>query len=191
MSDKATFCPNCGFPIKETIDADIIYCPECKHQVSKKDSSCLNCGYPLVPFFYITILYIPSEEKIPLIRIIMELTGLGLADSKKNIENLPYQIKKSIDSKTLTELQTIFDKMKIKYTLEKSSENIAAIKDNSIDNIVQYVNERELKIKCPTCGSTRVEKISTTSKIAGAVTLGILSKTARSQFKCKHCGYKW
>lgn len=47
------------------------------------------------------------------------------------------------------------------------------------------------KPKCPTCGSTDINKISTTSKIIGAATFGLLSKTAKSQFKCNNCGYKW
>lgn len=46
-------------------------------------------------------------------------------------------------------------------------------------------------IKCPTCNSTKVKRISGTAKIAGAVAFGLLSKTARSQFKCENCGYKW
>lgn len=45
--------------------------------------------------------------------------------------------------------------------------------------------------KCPTCGSTNIEKISLTSKAIGAGLFGIFSKTARSQFKCNNCGYKW
>ena len=47
------------------------------------------------------------------------------------------------------------------------------------------------KPKCPTCNSTNIKKISGTAKVAGAVTFGLFSKTARSQFKCKNCGYKW
>lgn len=46
-------------------------------------------------------------------------------------------------------------------------------------------------IKCPTCNSTKVKRISGTAKVAGAVTFGLLSKTAKSQFKCENCGYKW
>lgn len=44
---------------------------------------------------------------------------------------------------------------------------------------------------CPTCGSTNIKKISATSKAVGAGLFGLFSKTARSQFECKDCGYKW
>lgn len=44
---------------------------------------------------------------------------------------------------------------------------------------------------CPTCNSTNIEKISATSKLMGAIGFGLFSKTARSQFRCKDCGYKW
>lgn len=46
-------------------------------------------------------------------------------------------------------------------------------------------------IKCPTCNSIKVKRISGTAKAAGAVAFGLLSKTAKSQFKCENCGYKW
>lgn len=45
--------------------------------------------------------------------------------------------------------------------------------------------------KCPTCGSTQIKKISATSKVFGAAMFGLFSKTAKSQFCCKNCGYKW
>lgn len=45
--------------------------------------------------------------------------------------------------------------------------------------------------KCPTCSSTNIKKIGSISKVAGAITFGIFSKTAKSQFKCNNCGYKW
>lgn len=47
------------------------------------------------------------------------------------------------------------------------------------------------KPKCPTCSSTNIEKISSFDKAAGAVMFGLFSKTAKSQFKCRNCGYKW
>lgn len=45
--------------------------------------------------------------------------------------------------------------------------------------------------KCPTCNSTDIKKISVISKAVGATMFGLFSKTARSQFKCKNCGYEW
>ncbi|MCM1262564.1 MAG: hypothetical protein NC313_07550 [Butyrivibrio sp.] len=45
--------------------------------------------------------------------------------------------------------------------------------------------------KCPTCNSTDIKKISTMSKVAGATMFGLFSKTARNQFCCNNCGYKW
>ena len=47
------------------------------------------------------------------------------------------------------------------------------------------------KPKCPTCSSTNIKKISALSKVAGASMFGLFSKTARSQFQCNNCGYKW
>lgn len=44
---------------------------------------------------------------------------------------------------------------------------------------------------CPTCQSTDVQKISLLSKALGIGALGFFSTTARSQFKCNNCGYKW
>ena len=49
----------------------------------------------------------------------------------------------------------------------------------------------ENTLRCPTCNSTNVKKISATSKVIGASMFGLFSKTARSQFKCEQCGYKW
>lgn len=45
--------------------------------------------------------------------------------------------------------------------------------------------------KCPTCSSTDIKKISTSSKVFGAAMFGLFSKNAQSQFVCNNCGYKW
>ena len=45
--------------------------------------------------------------------------------------------------------------------------------------------------KCPTCNSTNIKKISITKRAVHGYAFGLLSKTARSQFECKNCGYKW
>ena len=45
--------------------------------------------------------------------------------------------------------------------------------------------------KCPTCGSTNIEKISLTKKAVGGFMFGILSSDVRKTMHCKKCGYKW
>ena len=45
--------------------------------------------------------------------------------------------------------------------------------------------------KCPTCGSTNVEKISTTKKALGFVSVGVFSSNFGKTMHCKQCGYKW
>ena len=45
--------------------------------------------------------------------------------------------------------------------------------------------------KCPTCNSTNIRRISDISRGTHALVFGLCSKTARSQFECRNCGYKW
>jgi predicted RNA-binding Zn-ribbon protein involved in translation (DUF1610 family) len=50
----------------------------------------------------------------------------------------------------------------------------------------------QTKIKCPTCKSDNVKKISGASKIGSALTFGVFSIGKISKtFECKTCGYKW
>lgn len=47
------------------------------------------------------------------------------------------------------------------------------------------------KPKCPTCGSTNVEKISTLNRAVSIGIVGLASDKIGKQFCCKNCGYKW
>lgn len=65
------------------------------------------------------------------------------------------------------------------------------VHNDFFNRITSTNNTNENIPKCPTCSSTNISKISTVSKAAGAAMFGLFSKTARSQFKCNNCGYKW
>ncbi len=45
--------------------------------------------------------------------------------------------------------------------------------------------------KCPTCNSTNIKPISTTSKVAGVAMFGLLSTKRHKVFHCNNCGYEW
>ncbi len=45
--------------------------------------------------------------------------------------------------------------------------------------------------KCPTCQSTNLRKISTTSKAINTVAFGLLGTKRNKTFHCNNCGYEW
>ena len=45
--------------------------------------------------------------------------------------------------------------------------------------------------KCPTCGSTNLKTISGLRRDLAQTAFGVANPTARAQFECKDCGYKW
>jgi len=61
-------------------------------------------------------------------------------------------------------------------------------------NLVQIQKEQDKQNcipKCPTCGSTNVEKISIGKKAVGGAMFGVLSSDIRNTMHCKNCGAKW
>lgn len=45
--------------------------------------------------------------------------------------------------------------------------------------------------KCPTCGSTNLERISLSSKVVSTALFGLFSTKRHKTFRCKNCGYEW
>ena len=60
-----------------------------------------------------------------------------------------------------------------------------------IQNIVKQQFEVKNVPKCPTCQSTNLKKISTTSKVVNTTMFGILGTKRYKTFHCNNCGYEW
>lgn len=64
-----------------------------------------------------------------------------------------------------------------------------------LDNKIQFTQQQtctQVNIpKCPTCGSTNIEKISVGKKIKGSMLFGLFSNDAKKQMRCNDCGYKF
>lgn len=73
----------------------------------------------------------------------------------------------------------------------KDKNKCCYVPDECLNDQPTFQNNTPNIPKCPTCSSTNISKISTASKIVGGAMFGLLSKTAKSQFKCNNCGYKW
>lgn len=57
----------------------------------------------------------------------------------------------------------------------------------------QYILNKTLENvpRCPTCNSTKVEKISTTKRWVSTGLFGLASSNIGKTMQCKNCGYKW
>lgn len=179
----------------------LIKCPECQKEISDKAEICIHCGMPIknlheiinlklykVVFkkFYNHHMY--SKNRFKAFGFINKIYGKYEPQAEHINLNREYILFDGI-SQTSAEL--------VKNYLESTGCIIEIVVselkelNNIIDEKIISVYGSCAKIKCPTCSSTNVEKISTTSKVVGAAAFGLFSKTARSQFKCNHCGYKW
>lgn len=96
-------------------------------------------------------------------------------------------VKVSSEHSFIEEMAKLKNDNPIEYQLKL---NQFKLQQEQFDAIREQERESN-KLHCPTCNSTKVKKISGTAKVAGAAMFGLFSKTARSQFKCENCGYKW
>lgn len=140
----------------------IIKCPECGNEVSDKSKQCIHCGYPL-------------QENM-----ICNINGRSydlsfILDSNLN------EHQKMTKFNSLTGIPEWRCKLLI-YGFEK---------DNNIPECLSVETEPINIPKCPTCGSTNIEKISVGKKMRGSFLFGVLSSDVRNTMHCKNCGYKW
>ena len=56
---------------------------------------------------------------------------------------------------------------------------------------VQESRVEENKPRCPTCGSTNIQKISGTKRWFSTGLFGLASSDIGKSMCCKKCGYKW
>ncbi|MCC8014890.1 MAG: hypothetical protein LIO87_06805 [Eubacterium sp.] len=84
------------------------------------------------------------------------------------------------------EFDQYFHEHKDEILREKEERQWAAIERGKA-----ILEQRSNVPKCPTCGSTNVEKISLTSKAIGGALFGLFSSNVRNTMHCKNCEYKW
>lgn len=152
----------------------IIICPECGKEISDKASACIHCGCP-----------IKKEENLHTTKkfVYMCMSDLCLSNPFKEFDEYKGDIQICPDCGKQLEY----------YETEIIDDDTDLVVERYAEEVQENMNNTQLLNipKCPTCSSTNVKKIGSISKVAGVVTFGIFSKTAKSQFKCNSCGYKW
>lgn len=167
----------------------LIICPECGKEISDKAAVCIHCGYPIQEMkqadtnkTYHVVLMDCGKYKTKMISALRDINHIGLKEAMDLASQCPVVIKTTTDENQAKKL--------VDQILKEGG--IAQISNkNQINTVSTSTPSSSNPPKCPTCGSTNIQKISATKKAAGAIGFGLFSKTAKSQFECKNCGYKW
>lgn len=156
----------------------IVYCKKCGQQTIEflpgKDSrKCNVCGST----------FVEAPEEITLERWLNE-------DGKQAIEEI-VKASPEFDPYYFEHRDEIIAKESAEWNRKMAIGEAVKNGMNPKEALATNGNGYKNKPTCPTCGSTNVQKISVMSKVIGASMFGLFSKTAKSQFKCNDCGYKW
>lgn len=180
-------------------------CSECGGTISTKALSCPHCGAPVELCESI----IGSSENIVNYdgemmdaTAVVEVMHSKVGSVKSAIWDMCDKAGISEDDKTISGfIFQIYELFKNKYGYEP--EHLNLIIPPSEEEVLQREYEKKLELEqaqkkqskhvphCPTCGSTDIETLGAGTRAAAGVMFGLFSKTARSQFRCRNCGYKW
>lgn len=159
----------------------LIRCPECGKEISDKAQSCPNCGCPINNEKY-KIIINSYESDTSALAGINDVFGFNLDyDEGMNIlNNLPYIIS---EYDTENEAEIYAKQLKSpRWELD-----IELVSPNGKSLYVDNSN----KVKCPSCNSTSISRISVSSKAISVATFGLFSNKRKKTFHCNHCKYEW
>lgn len=192
-------------------------CPNCNQVVEVKLGHCTNCDFNISDFMREIGFCEGNQLKTGYLRICPKCGLLTSNDEEIFYCRNCNSILKQTNEKISDFNKIIWDKYNYNPTLAERDYINEYVKDTLDFNLYsERIEKRERETKqaiertrqkkaeeqrkrealhpqpkCPTCGSTDIKKIHSVAKAAGAVGFGLFSKTARSQFQCKNCGYKW
>ena len=126
VSDKASACIHCGYPLQE-----------------QKMTTTMSNSKKVVIHSFDT----PSPQKIPAIKVVREITGMSLADAKDFIEqSAPYLIVK--DGLSDSQANVIIQKFK------SAGIDAQIFPSDSPVKFASHTKDKDI-ICCPKCGSTQ------------------------------------
>lgn len=185
----------------------LLKCSECETMVSEYADKCPNCGCPIsiikmnqevnekTTQFRKIILTNIGVSKVKVIKVIREITGLGLKEAKELVENTPSEIIGGITEQDATNFEKMFlsegAKIEIKLDLE-STEKYDVFKflrekdTKSIPKNAKASKQPSNIPKCPKCGSTAI----TAGQRGYTLLTGFLGSN-KTVNRCSNCGHTW
>ena len=156
------------------------YCPTCAKQ--KKDDGGLRHIHGYVD----ESIYVLKDGKCTL--------GHDAIQLKMPCEDYDVLINLSLDPKFMQFMVDLCENNPVEYELKMKEYRLKADRKGYVPLPAQETSSNDIEIhlpKCPTCGSTDVDKISLSRKAFGGAMFGLFSSDVRNTMHCKNCGAKW
>lgn len=192
----------------------LIKCPECGKEISDKAPACIHCGFPLDQLekdnstesedngksYMLILKTVPVEAKVKAIKIMRDIRGWELKEAKDFVDTVPHTVTTGLTHSDAIKLQKEFTDMGITTdidvdeTTKPRGDIFSEMQSNEEARNEKYTREAAIeasKPKCPTCGSTNIQKISGTKRWVTTGLFGLASSNVGKTMECKNCGYKW
>lgn len=192
----------------------LIKCPECGKEISDKAPACIHCGFPLDQLekdnstesedngksYMLILKTVPVEAKVKAIKIMRDIRGWELKEAKDLVDTVPHTVTTGLTHSDAIKLQKEFTDMgittdiEVDETTKPRGDIFSEMQSNEEARNEKYTREAAIeasKPKCPTCGSTNIQKISGTKRWVTTGLFGLASSNVGKTMECKNCGYKW
>lgn len=173
VSDKAISCPNCGFPIAETIKQENVN--------TNTNNDFDNKRYCLL------FKRLGTSNKIEVIKEVRQLLNMGLSEAKNIVDNAPSILAQDVSLETAKNIQNKLDLLNVVTAIEQyhtKEESFSFEKEQEIKQILD--KHKEDVVRCPRCGSSAV----TTGQRGFSLFTGFLGSN-KTVNRCGNCGYSW
>lgn len=158
----------------------LIRCPECNKEISDKAKMCPHCGYELPKHKIMHQgIYCPGCLESTVVH--------DDEDEEKICPSCHIKYEKSI----IGTLFQCFDYGKDNYEELRKSPKFNEKNYQKRVNWVPISYSSSSAIKCPTCQSTNVQRISGGERTVSVALFGLFSNKMNKSFKCNNCGYTW
>ena len=181
----------------------LIICPECGNKVSDKAKVCVHCGYPLEEVDLSEQLTdIASDEKKCVINNIEYdlLPVFNLVEEGNFVQAVVFLKKILNDSISIGNIVNIIEYIDMYKEVPKEYEirNFSKEEDQDLAYEILFKKpstnnkiQTDKSIKCPTCGSSDIKKITVGQKVTNIALFGLFGNKRTKQFHCENCGYEW
>lgn len=157
----------------------LLLCPECGEKISDSCEQCIHCGFKLGKMSTDTVCLINGKE----FQMYYFLNSILNCDETRKLISIKKDFEKLTNCAGAAGfIKNVRDDQKIPASYDsRTTEEVKKQTTTIFSNVP----------KCPTCGSTKIRKISGTKRAASILSFGILSNNIGKTYECLNCKYKW